>query len=55
MLPWVLSLVVLIALFGGIYLLLRPQRSRYIDSPAWQREHWAEEHEREKIVQQRQL
>ena len=55
MLAWVLGLVVVIALFGGIRLLFRRQRSRYIDSPAWQREHWEEEHEREKITQQRQL
>ena len=53
MLVWPLILATMVALFGGICLLLFRPRRRYIDSPAWQREHWAEEHEREKFMQQR--
>jgi hypothetical protein len=28
---------------------------RYIDTPAWQQEHWHAEHERERIARQRML
>jgi hypothetical protein len=55
MFPWVFSLIGVIALLGTGLLLFRPQRSRYIGSPAWQRDHWEAEHEREKIMRQRQL
>lgn len=29
------------------------RRARYVDTPAWHREHWQEEHERTKFAQRR--
>jgi hypothetical protein len=55
MLPWVLGLLSVIFLFGIGFLLYRPGRSRYIDTPNGQREHWEEEHERKKILLHREL
>jgi hypothetical protein len=53
MLVLALILALVVVLLGGVCLLLfRPQR-RYVESPAWQREHWEEEHEREKFTQRR--
>lgn len=31
------------------------RRARYVETPAWQREHWQEEHERAKFAQKRAL
>jgi hypothetical protein len=55
MLPWVLSVIGVIALLGIALFLFVPRRSRHIGSPGWPREHWEEQHEREKVMQQRQL
>jgi hypothetical protein len=30
-------------------------RARYVDTPAWEQEHWQEEHERDKIALRREL
>jgi hypothetical protein len=55
MLAWVIGITSVIFLFGIGFLLYRPRRSRYVDSTGWQREHWEEEHEREKILLHREL
>ena len=56
MLPWVLGITCVLFLFAIGFLLYRPpRRSRYVDSTDWQREHWEQEHEREKILLHREL
>jgi hypothetical protein len=55
MLPWVLGITSVIFLFALGYLLYGPRKSRYMESTDWQREHWEQEHEREKILLHREL
>jgi hypothetical protein len=52
---WVLIIAVLIAaaLVHRLYRMHR--RDRYVDTPAWEQEHWQEEHERDKVAQRRAL
>jgi hypothetical protein len=55
MLPWVLGIASVIFLFALGFLLYGPRKSRYVNTPDWQRMHWEEEHEREKIMLHREL
>ena len=51
MLPWILCVLVVIAVFG---LCLKLRRSSYFDSPTVRQAHWEQKHEREKALQHRQ-
>jgi len=55
MLAWVIGIISVISLFGIGFLLYRPGAPRYMETTDWQREHWEQEHEREKILLLREL
>jgi hypothetical protein len=58
LIPWVVCILVAIVLIAAGVLLLRRRAVRvlrFIDTPAWQHEHWQHDHERERVAQQRNL
>jgi hypothetical protein len=55
MLAWITGITSVIFLFGIGFLLYRPSRPRFIDTPEWQRERWEDVHEKEKILLHREL
>jgi hypothetical protein len=53
---WVVVLIIVPAVLAFAYWRReRHHASRYVETAAWQQEHWQDEHEREKFAQQRDL
>jgi hypothetical protein len=58
LIPWVICILIAIVLIaaGGHLQRRRAARVvRFIDTPAWQHEHWQQEYERERVAQQQYL
>jgi hypothetical protein len=57
-----MSLLLWASIIGGVLIVVAvfvhwldrmQHRAHYVDTPAWQREHWQEQHERAKFAQRR--